>query len=40
MNGRRFPVYKFRTMVSNADEMRKELEEMNEMDGPVFKNQG
>ena len=37
MNGRRFPVYKFRTMVSNADEMRKELEEMNEMDGPVFK---
>ena len=37
MNGRHFSVYKFRTMVSNADELRKELEEMNEMDGPVFK---
>ena len=37
MNGRKFPLYKFRTMVSNADEMRKELEEMNEMDGPAFK---
>ncbi len=37
MNGRKFMVYKFRTMVENADEMRKELEEMNEADGPVFK---
>jgi exopolysaccharide biosynthesis polyprenyl glycosylphosphotransferase len=36
-NGRRFMVYKFRTMVENADEMLKELEEMNEADGPVFK---
>lgn len=37
MNGRRFKVYKFRTMVENADEMLKELAEMNEADGPVFK---
>jgi len=37
MNGRRFMVYKFRTMVDNADEMLKELAEMNEADGPVFK---
>lgn len=37
LNGRRFNVYKFRTMVSNADELQKELQEMNEADGPVFK---
>ncbi len=37
MNGRRFQVYKFRTMVKNADELLKELAEMNEADGPVFK---
>ncbi len=36
-NGRRFKVYKFRTMVEDADELLKELEEMNEADGPVFK---
>jgi exopolysaccharide biosynthesis polyprenyl glycosylphosphotransferase len=37
MNGRRFQVYKFRTMVKNADELLKELAEMNEADGPAFK---
>jgi len=37
MNGRRFLVYKFRTMVKDADERLKELEEMNEADGPAFK---
>ncbi len=37
MNGRRFMVYKFRTMIEHADEMLKELAEMNEADGPVFK---
>jgi len=37
MNGRRFMVYKFRTMINNADEMLKELAEMNEADGPAFK---
>ncbi|WP_020589309.1 sugar transferase [Desulfobacter curvatus] len=37
MNGRKFKFYKFRTMVNNADEIRKGLEDKNEMDGPVFK---
>ena len=37
LNGRCFKVYKFRTMVNNADELQKELQEMNEADGPVFK---
>ena len=32
-----FPMYKFRSMVSNAEELLYELKEMNEMDGPVFK---
>ena len=37
LRGRQFELYKFRTMVANADELRKELEEMNEADGPAFK---
>lgn len=37
MNCRKFKFYKFRTMVNNADEVRKGLEDRNEMDGPVFK---
>ena len=37
LNGRRFQVIKFRTMVEKADEMLKELAEMNEADGPAFK---
>ncbi len=37
MNGRRFMVYKFRTMIKDADEQLKELEKLNEADGPVFK---
>lgn len=36
-NGRRFKFYKFRTMVVNADELKKELMEQNEMDGLMFK---
>jgi len=36
-NGRHFMVYKFRTMVKDADERLKELEDMNEADGPAFK---
>ena len=36
-NGRRFWMYKFRTMVKDADQMKKELLEQNEMSGPVFK---
>ena len=36
-NKRIFPVYKFRTMVTDADKLQTELEVQNEMDGPVFK---
>ncbi len=36
-NGRRFRLYKFRTMVDGADKMRADLLEMNEADGPAFK---
>ncbi len=35
--GRKFHVYKFRTMVKDADKMRDELAAYNEADGPVFK---
>lgn len=35
--GRRFVLLKFRTMRVEADAMRKELEDRNESDGPVFK---
>lgn len=35
--GRNFELYKFRTMIKGADEMRDELGNLNEMDGPVFK---
>ncbi len=37
LRGRQFELFKFRTMVANADEMRKGLEELNEADGPAFK---
>ncbi len=37
LRGRQFYIYKFRTMVVNAEELRKKLEASNEMDGPVFK---
>jgi len=36
-NGRRFKVYKFRTMVMNAESLLANLAEKNEADGPVFK---
>jgi len=36
-NGRRFWMYKFRTMVEGADKMKKNLLNQNEMSGPVFK---
>lgn len=36
-NGRRFKMYKLRTMVENAHEMREALMHLNERDGPVFK---
>jgi len=37
LNGRRFMVYKFRTMVKNADDILKNLKDLNEADGPTFK---
>jgi exopolysaccharide biosynthesis polyprenyl glycosylphosphotransferase len=37
INGRPFTLYKFRTMVTNAEQLKHELAAMNEMDGPVFK---
>jgi exopolysaccharide biosynthesis polyprenyl glycosylphosphotransferase len=37
LNKRRFPILKFRTMVPNAEKMLAELEEQNEVSGPVFK---
>jgi exopolysaccharide biosynthesis polyprenyl glycosylphosphotransferase len=37
LRGRQFDLYKFRTMVVDADKIRVDLESKNEMDGPVFK---
>lgn len=36
-NRRRFNMLKFRSMIVNAEDLRAELEELNEADGPVFK---
>ena len=36
-NGRRFRMFKLRTMVSGAHEMRQHVAHLNECDGPVFK---
>ncbi len=36
-NGRTFRLYKFRTMCVDAEMKKKELEDLNEADGPVFK---
>ncbi len=35
--GRRFKMYKLRTMVRNAHELREQFMHLNEVDGPVFK---
>jgi len=37
LNGRPFTIYKFRTMVTDAEQRQHELAAMNEMRGPVFK---
>lgn len=37
LNGAPFSIYKFRTMMSNAEQTKQELAAMNEMSGPVFK---
>jgi exopolysaccharide biosynthesis polyprenyl glycosylphosphotransferase len=36
-HGRRFNMYKFRTMVAGAEDMRDQVLHLNEMSGPVFK---
>jgi lipopolysaccharide/colanic/teichoic acid biosynthesis glycosyltransferase len=36
-NGRRFKIYKFRTMVPNAEELKEELAHLNELQWPDFK---
>ena len=36
-DGRTFPMYKFRSMVADAEAHLDELQELNEKDGPVFK---
>jgi len=37
LGGRKFTLYKFRSMRADADLIREELEALNEVDGPVFK---
>lgn len=37
LNGKPFQMYKFRSMGTDADQRKHELEAMNEMSGPVFK---
>ncbi len=37
VNKRRFMIYKFRTMIAHAEDMLSELENQNEVSGPVFK---
>ena len=37
LGGRRFTLFKFRSMINNAEQMRAELHQLNELDGPVFK---
>lgn len=36
-NGKEFDMYKFRSMVVNAEELKERLEAQNEMSGPMFK---
>jgi exopolysaccharide biosynthesis polyprenyl glycosylphosphotransferase len=37
LNGKKFPLYKFRTMVADAEKLKTNLLRQNEMDGPAFK---
>jgi exopolysaccharide biosynthesis polyprenyl glycosylphosphotransferase len=37
LNGKPFVMYKFRSMVTNAEQLKQELAVLNEMSGPVFK---
>ena len=35
--GKKFKLYKFRSMVNNAEKLQEDFEHLNEMDGPAFK---
>lgn len=37
LNGRQFKLFKFRTMVADAEKIREKITHLNETDGPVFK---
>ena len=37
LNGKEFKMYKFRSMVVNAEELKEKLSKQNEMSGPMFK---
>jgi lipopolysaccharide/colanic/teichoic acid biosynthesis glycosyltransferase len=37
LGGRNFTMYKFRTMVNNSEDLKREIQELNEVDGPMFK---
>lgn len=37
LGGRRFTLYKFRSMINNAEQLKAELHQQNELNGPVFK---
>ena len=37
LNGRKFNMHKFRSMVNNAEQLKSDLTHLNEMSGPVFK---
>ena len=37
LGGRRFTIYKFRSMINNAEQLRAELHQINDLDGPAFK---
>ena len=37
LNGKEFKMYKFRSMVQNAEELKEKLQKQNEMSGPMFK---
>ena len=37
LGGRRFTLYKFRSMINNAEQLKAELHQLNELDGPAFK---
>ena len=37
LGGRKFTLYKFRSMVNNAEQLKAELHQLNERDGPAFK---